>query len=93
MAVLDALEKGNRQEIVEHLNAYRALLSEHIRKEDEILYRWMDRTLSTTQVGGLFSQFTEAEEKIDQSVIEGCKKFIVELEEEAWDSTQGKVIP
>ena len=85
-AVLDALEKGDREEIVEHLNAYRELLSEHIRKEDEILYRWMDRNLSHTQVGGLFSQFTEAEEKIDQGVIEGCKTFIVELEEKAWDS-------
>jgi len=31
----------------------------HIRKEDEILYPWMDRNLSTAQVGALFSKFAE----------------------------------
>ena len=41
----------------EHLRAYGALLTEHIRKEDEVLYPWMDRELSTAQVGELFSRF------------------------------------
>lgn len=80
-AVLEALEKGDKSTIVEHLSAYRELLIEHIRKEDEILYPWMDRNLSVTQVGELFSRFAEAEEKMDKDVIDRCKRFVIELEE------------
>ncbi|MFQ5444961.1 MAG: hypothetical protein ACE5EK_10135, partial [Nitrospinales bacterium] len=40
------------------------LLAEHIRKEDEILYPWMDNTLSTNQVGKLYSQFENADKNI-----------------------------
>jgi hemerythrin-like domain-containing protein len=81
-AVLEALDKKNEEAIAEHLNAYRELLTEHIRKEDEILYPWMDRNLSVTQVGELFSKFAEAEEKMDKDAIDRCKKFVMELEEE-----------
>jgi hemerythrin-like domain-containing protein len=81
-AVLEALGKRNKEGIAEHLNAYRELLTEHIQKEDEILYPWMDRNLSVTQVGELFSKFAEADEKVDKDVIERCEKFVIELEEE-----------
>lgn len=81
-AVLEALEKRDKDTIAEHLNAYRELLAEHIRKEDEILYPWMDRNLTVTQVGELFSAFAEVEEKMDINVIDGCRRFVIELEEE-----------
>jgi len=60
----DALEKRDRKTIAKNLMAYRELLTEHIRKEDEILYPWMDDQLSTHQVGELFSKFDEADQKI-----------------------------
>ena len=53
--------------IAEHLNAYRELLKEHIKKEDEILYPWMDRNLSDTQIGELFSEFNTTDEQIGYS--------------------------
>ena len=81
-AVLDALERRDRDAIVEHLNAYGELLAGHILKEDDILYRWMDRSLSTTQVGELFSKFAEAENKMDKDVIDRCRAFVVKLEEQ-----------
>jgi hemerythrin-like domain-containing protein len=81
-AILEALDKRDKEEIAEHLNAYYELLTEHIKKEDEILYPWMDRNFSVRQVGELFSKFTEAEEKMDKDMIERCKKFVVEIEEE-----------
>lgn len=80
-AVLDALDRGDANAIADHLNAYRELLVEHIRKEDEILYPWMDRNLSVTQVGELFSKFTDAEEDINKNVIDECKRFVIELAE------------
>jgi hemerythrin-like domain-containing protein len=81
-AVLEAMEKRDKDAIVEHLSAYRELLIEHIRKEDEILYPWMDKNLSVTQVGELFSAFAEADEKTDKNVIDRCERFVIEFEEE-----------
>ena len=38
----ESLDKSDQSTFNEHLKAYAALLTEHIRKEDEILYPWMD---------------------------------------------------
>ncbi len=66
-AILEALERKDKAAIAEHLNAYRELLKEHIKKEDEILYPWMDRNLSDTQIGELFSEFNTTDEQIGYS--------------------------
>jgi hemerythrin-like domain-containing protein len=58
-AILEALDKKDKEAISKHLSAYRELLIDHIKKEDEILYPWMDRGFSTTQVGELFIKFNE----------------------------------
>ena len=79
-AVLDALDRGDEPAISENLMAYRELLTEHIRKEDEILYPWMDNNLSTTQVGKLYSQFENADKEIGFSP-EKYERFITKLEE------------
>ena len=84
-AVLEALERRDKGAIAEHLNAYGELLAAHILKEDEILYRWMDRNLSVTQVGELFSRFAEVEDKVDKDVMDRCREFVVKLEEEIQD--------
>jgi len=80
-AILDALERTDKDTIAEHLNAYCELLAEHIRKEDEILYPWMDRGLTVTQVGEMFSAFAEVEAKTDKNVIDDSRRFVIELEE------------
>jgi hemerythrin-like domain-containing protein len=59
----EALDKQDKISLAEHLNAYRNLLAEHIKKEDEILYPWMDNNLSTHQVGELFSKFEKADQQ------------------------------
>ena len=61
-ATLQALEDGDKEAVREHLGAYRELLTEHIEKEDGILYPWMDRNLSTTQVGELYARFNAKDE-------------------------------
>ncbi len=66
-AILEALDRKDKTAIAEHFNAYGDLLNEHIKKEDEILYPWMDKNLSVTQIGELFSKFNEADEQIGYS--------------------------
>lgn len=77
--MLAALEKRDAKSIAENLMVYRALLTEHIRKEDEILYPWMDNQLSTRQVGELFSKFDEVDRQIDVSP-DKYEVFIAQLE-------------
>ncbi len=62
-SALTALEQGDASAIIDHLSAYGALLKEHIRKEDEILYPWMNRELTDSQVGQLFSKFSMVDEQ------------------------------
>lgn len=76
----EALAAGNGAAAAEHFIAYRELLSEHIKKEDEILYPWMDRNLTLKQVGELFNKFNEADEKFDPALIAECGAVVTGLE-------------
>jgi len=79
-SIIEAVEKQNKITIAEHLNGYKELLTEHIKKEDEILYPWIERNLSITHVGELFTKFNAADKKIGEAVPRRNKKFIMELE-------------
>ena len=79
-AILEALDRKDKTAIAEHFNAYGDLLNEHIKKEDEILYPWMDKNLSVTQIGELFSKFNEADEQIGYSSAK-YEEFINRFEE------------
>lgn len=78
-AMLEAIDRQDRDTLGRHLLAYRELLSGHIQKEDEILFPWMDRNLSNTQVGELFEKFNEVDEKMGFSP-DKYLKFIEKLE-------------
>jgi hemerythrin-like domain-containing protein len=79
-ATLEARERKDKAAIAEHLTAYAELLTEHIKKEDEILYPWMDRNLSITQIGELFSKFDETDEQMGDSPTK-YEAFINNVEE------------
>ena len=59
--VVLGMETKNRILVLDNLKAYGHLLTSHITKEDEILYPWMDRQLSDSQIGKIFSQFAEVD--------------------------------
>jgi len=60
-AILTGLEKSDHPAVGEHLTAYRELLAEHIKNEDEILFPWLDEQLTTSQVGELYTKFKAAD--------------------------------
>jgi hemerythrin-like domain-containing protein len=64
-AIVEAVEGKDRETVALHLAAYRDLLSQHIKREDEIMLPWMDNQLSVSQVGEMFSKFLEVEERMD----------------------------
>jgi len=79
-AMLEAIEQKNKEKLAEHLIAYSKILPEHIKKEDEILYPWMDRNLTTTQIGNLYSKFNEIDEEYGDAPAKHLK-FIEKLEQ------------
>lgn len=72
-----AVEERNPELAGKHLLAYRALLREHIKKENEILFPWMDRNLTDSQVGQLFAQFAKVNADMP---VEQYKDFVFEVE-------------
>jgi hemerythrin-like domain-containing protein len=78
--IVEGVESGDRESVIENLGAYRELLTDHIRKEDDILYPWMDRNITTTQVGKLFSSFSEVDERFGEAPAR-YEKFVRGLEE------------
>jgi hemerythrin-like domain-containing protein len=77
--VLDALERGDTEGVVENLHGYAGILTEHIKKEDEILYPWMDRNLSTRQVGEIFARFREVDGRFREAQ-ETYEAYVEKLE-------------
>ncbi len=55
--MFNAVETGNTLIAKNNLIYYCDLLTEHINKEDTILYPWMDNNLDTKQVGKMYSEF------------------------------------
>ncbi|UCF30471.1 MAG: hemerythrin domain-containing protein [bacterium] len=80
-AVVDAIDTGNREEIISHLTAYQALLTEHITKEDEILFPWIDRGLTTSQVGEIYRKFSEADAELGSDLPRRNLEFLRTLNE------------
>jgi hemerythrin-like domain-containing protein len=79
--ILDSLERRDGEGVSENLHGYAGILTEHIKKEDEILYPWMDRNLSTRKVGELFAAFTEVDERFREAR-EGYEAFVEKLEDQ-----------
>ena len=89
-AIVEGANKQDKRAVVEHLNGYKDLLTGHIKKEDEILYPWMDRNLSTKQIGELFAKFNEADEKSGEVVPRKYGGFVEAMEEKIYYCGHGR---
>ncbi len=75
----DAIEAQDAASLTSHLTAYGELLKDHIKREDEILYPWLDKQLSMRRVGQMFAQFAQIDTQF-QTKPQECEQFIVTLE-------------
>lgn len=76
---VEGLKNQDGEGITVQFRGYIALLTEHIKKEDEILYPWLDRSLSMKQVGELFSRFNEVEKEFGNEP-KKYEEFVVGVE-------------
>jgi hemerythrin-like domain-containing protein len=79
--MLAAIESGHQASLAEHLTAYGTLLAEHVKKEDEILFPWLDRKLSEIQVGEIAEKFDFADQHIGIDP-EKYLRFVCRLEKQ-----------
>lgn len=79
--LLDALERRDRDGAAASLAGYATILIDHIRKEDGILYPWMDRKLTTHQVGEIYARFDEADGRL-AGMRAKYEAFVVTLEDQ-----------
>ena len=83
MAICEAVERRDAAAAARNLGAYRELLSEHIRKEDDVLYPWMDRELGDREVGELFQAFHRVDaEAFDPGHADNYAHYIERLEQQ-----------
>ncbi|MCX7920894.1 MAG: hemerythrin domain-containing protein [Clostridia bacterium] len=78
-AILDALQDGDSAAITKALTGYGHLLTEHIAKEDEVLYPWINRNLTIRQIDELAEKFNSVEESFGNDIEEKADKFIESL--------------
>ncbi len=79
--VLESVDRSDPKSAADNLNSYRVLLTEHIKKEDEILFPWMDRQLTDRQVGLLFHEFNETDARFKDAP-DKYRKLIEALEKQ-----------
>jgi hemerythrin-like domain-containing protein len=70
-----ALHSGDQDQLITHLTACTALLREHIRKEDEILYPLINQQISDSLSNLLFTQFNNISNKNHETIVM-AKTFI-----------------
>ena len=82
--ILEGVSEQDSVRVTEHLEAYNELLQGHIKREDEILYPWMDRSISSEQEAELASSFEEVADRFGD-VNERYGAFVQRLEKSFLD--------
>ena len=78
-ATVRAVRDGNSEAVCGNLMDYRALVTEHITKEDNTLYPYVDRGLTISQVGEMFRRFEDYESGMLDDVPCKYEQFVSSL--------------
>lgn len=62
--MIAAIDAKDAESLRANLTAYAALLTEHIKKEDEILFPWLDRRLTASKITELEKKFQLADREL-----------------------------
>ncbi|MDD4528116.1 MAG: hemerythrin domain-containing protein [Candidatus Margulisbacteria bacterium] len=76
--ILDGLAENNESKIKTNLLSYAELLTEHINKEDEILYPFLEKQLSASLISEMYDKFLEVDKSFagtEQKYSEWVKKL------------------
>jgi hemerythrin-like domain-containing protein len=82
-SILLGLETGDASFITYSLKHYRELLTEHIKKEDEILYPWIEKGMTASQIDELEIKFDETDLEFGSDFYDKWETFVNSLENKA----------
>lgn len=82
-SILLGLETGDASFVAYSLEHYRELLTEHIHKEDEVLYPWMQKGMSVYEIDELEIKFEETDLKFGSGFYDKWESFVSSLEKKA----------
>jgi len=77
--LLIAITDNDKTAIKESLNTYRVVISEHIKKEEDILYPWIERSITIAQINNLNSKCIESDIN-SPNIAEIYRDLILKLE-------------
>ena len=77
--LLTAITDNDKTAIKESLNTYRVVISEHIKKEEDVLYPWIERSITVAQIKELNSKYIEIEINTP-NIDENYRDVIIKLE-------------
>ena len=78
-SILLGLDTGDASFITYSLKHYRELLTEHIKKEDEILYPWIERAMSASDIYSIEVKFINAEMCFGEDFTKKWQAFVNSL--------------
>jgi hemerythrin-like domain-containing protein len=78
-SILLGLETEDASYIAYSLKHYRELLTEHIKKEDEILYPWIERAASASEIENIGLAFDNVDASFGDAFIEKWQIFVREI--------------
>jgi hemerythrin-like domain-containing protein len=82
-SVLLGLETGDAAYVSYSLKHYRELLTEHIKKEDEILYPWIEKGMTPEQIAELEVKFDKTDLEFGNGFYDKWEGFVSGLEKKA----------
>jgi hemerythrin-like domain-containing protein len=78
-SILLGLETEDASFITYSLKHYRELLTEHIKKEDEILYPWIERAISASDIDSIEVEFDNVEVSFGEDFTEKWQAYVNSL--------------
>jgi hemerythrin-like domain-containing protein len=81
-SILEGLENQDKTMIVNGLTGYKELLTQHIKKEDEVLYPWIEKNLSMNQIGEMYERFNLVDSAVSREVVSKYEMFAFNLKKE-----------
>lgn len=88
-AIHKALAEKDVESVISHLLQYRDLLTEHIKKEDEVLYPWIERQMTADQIEKMLDRFIAEESRLGAGTTGKFESIIKRLETRLY---QGKEV-
>ncbi len=80
-SIFEALDGNDKETVIKHLQQYRDLLTEHIKKEDEVLYPWIEHQMDNKEIEAMHRAFNDEENRLGPETRARYEQLVKRLEQ------------